>query len=265
MRLHDLRQIHDSYQHIYLSPHFDDAALSCGGAIMRQRSQGQRVLVVTVCSGTPPPDAPLNLLAQQFHAEWSLAHEQVIVTRHHEDAAAMERIDADYFYLDLLDAIYRLPGYDSREVLFAGRLLPDDPLPEQIRTAIESFFARTPQATIYCPLAIGGHVDHQATFQACELFAREGRSVVFYEDVPYVLEPGSGEQRRAAVGALADDVLEIGPWLDEKLAAIAAYDSQLVALFGSRDAMREAIAGYAHALGAADGTYAERQWRFTTP
>jgi len=144
MRLHDLRQIQNSYQHIFLSPHFDDAALSCAGTLLRHHSQGQGVLVVTICSATPSPDAPLNQLAQEFHASWHLPHDQVVATRLAEDAAAMSCLDADYFYLDRLDAIYRMPGYDRREILFGATPFADDPLPGQIVQAVSAIFDRAP-------------------------------------------------------------------------------------------------------------------------
>ena len=39
--------------HLYLSPHFDDAALSCGGQIATWTAAGQSVLVVTITGGDP--------------------------------------------------------------------------------------------------------------------------------------------------------------------------------------------------------------------
>ncbi|MGH2521295.1 MAG: PIG-L deacetylase family protein, partial [Anaerolineales bacterium] len=53
--------------HLYLSPHFDDAALSCGGTIHQQTRQGERAVVVTVCAGDSPP-GPLSAFAQTLHA-----------------------------------------------------------------------------------------------------------------------------------------------------------------------------------------------------
>ena len=35
-------------KHVYLSPHLDDAVLSCGGAIHRAGAAGEAVLVITV-------------------------------------------------------------------------------------------------------------------------------------------------------------------------------------------------------------------------
>ena len=52
--------------HVYLSPHLDDAVLSCGGMIHRQAQAGERVVVVTVCAGDPPP-GPLSDFARSLH------------------------------------------------------------------------------------------------------------------------------------------------------------------------------------------------------
>ena len=40
------------YNHVYLSPHLDDIALSCAGRIAAQVAAGELVLVVTVFSGS---------------------------------------------------------------------------------------------------------------------------------------------------------------------------------------------------------------------
>lgn len=39
---------------VVLSPHYDDAALSCGGEIARRSAEGERVVVVTICAAPPP-------------------------------------------------------------------------------------------------------------------------------------------------------------------------------------------------------------------
>jgi LmbE family N-acetylglucosaminyl deacetylase len=46
--------------HVFVAPHPDDAALSCGGLIASLRELGQAVTIVTVYSGGPAADAPLS-------------------------------------------------------------------------------------------------------------------------------------------------------------------------------------------------------------
>lgn len=259
MQLPDLQNIHNNYRNIVLSPHFDDAALSCGGLAARYRAEGQQVLVVTMCTATPT-DAPRNPLAREFHDAWGLPHDAVVATRRQEDAAAMAALDCDYVYLDLLDAIYRHPTYDSRERLFGP---PDaaDSLPAALDLALKAIASQAPQATFYCPLAIGLHVDHQQTFLACQRLQQAGRSVAFYEDIPYVLTPGNFAQRMDQIGSnLSPRSVEIGEWLGHKQRSIAAYASQMSELFGSVAAMPGAVADYAAAVRPEGGRYGERLW-----
>ncbi|MBA4379671.1 MAG: PIG-L family deacetylase, partial [Anaerolinea sp.] len=54
---------------IYISPHLDDAVLSCGGLIWEQSHAGTQVEIWTVCTGDPP-EGPLSPFAEVLHAEW---------------------------------------------------------------------------------------------------------------------------------------------------------------------------------------------------
>ena len=53
---------------IYLSPHFDDAALSCGGLLRAHAERGERAVVVTVCAGRPDY-THLSRFAEQQHRQ----------------------------------------------------------------------------------------------------------------------------------------------------------------------------------------------------
>ncbi|HEU0000143.1 MAG TPA: hypothetical protein VFQ36_04555, partial [Ktedonobacteraceae bacterium] len=54
MQITNLDAIRTEHQHIFVSPHFDDVAYSCGGALGTLADQGQRPLVITVFAGLPP-------------------------------------------------------------------------------------------------------------------------------------------------------------------------------------------------------------------
>jgi LmbE family N-acetylglucosaminyl deacetylase len=94
----------DFYAHVYLSPHLDDAVLSCGGLIHRQARAGQPPLVVTLFSGQPAADAQLSTFAQSQHTHWG-APEDVVAIRWAEDRAALTVLGADYLRLNYLDCI----------------------------------------------------------------------------------------------------------------------------------------------------------------
>ena len=62
---------------IYLSPHLDDVALSCGGQIhqLTHRPGGQEVLIVTLMAGVPPP-GPVSAFAREQHVAWGFAADE---------------------------------------------------------------------------------------------------------------------------------------------------------------------------------------------
>jgi LmbE family N-acetylglucosaminyl deacetylase len=246
------------YAHVYLSPHLDDAALSCGGAIAA--SPAQR-LVITLCTAPPLPGTVFNAVAVEFHAEWGLAPDEVLRVRLAEDAAAMNLLGVDYVYAGWLDAIYRMPeAYCSRATLYRPPI-PADPLLPQMRDLLTMLIERAPHAMIYAPLGVGDHVDHLAAFEAA--LACPPDRLAFYDDINYALTPGAVEQRLAAIGKplAADLVLFDSSALQTKIAAIAAYRSQMAALFGGTTAMEAAITTYHAALAQSRGGYAERIWR----
>jgi LmbE family N-acetylglucosaminyl deacetylase len=267
MVLGDLRQLDDGYAHVYLSPHLDDAPLSCGGAIAEQTARGERALVVALCTAAPAPEGPFSALALEFHQEWGLAPDQVVAARLREERAALAALGADGLWAGMLDAIYRHPeAYPGRETLF-GAPAADDPLLPAARSYLERLRARLPEARFYAPLGVGSHVDHLLTHEAAAIL---GPGLIYYEDFPYVARPGAIERRLAQLGApLEPALVRIDAGLERKIAAVLTYASQLPELAHSQldrpiaDAeapglFAAVIADYARQVGG-DGP-AERVW-----
>ena len=259
----DFNDLQDRYTHIYLSPHLDDAVLSCGGAIVGHRRAGEQVLVVTLCTAAPPTEGPFSPLAQEFHREWALPPDQVVAARLREEAMAMERVDVDYYWVGMIDAIYRYPEpYHSFETLF-GAPAADDPLAADLREWLEQLQRRLPNARFYAPLGVGRHVDHLITHAV----ARDSLAdrIAFYEDFPYVTVDGALDQRMSHIDqALEHETIVIDSMLEQKIVAIDAYASQLNILFGGSAAMAQSVTNYAQSLDPVDGTYAERLWRVSS-
>ncbi len=211
--------------HIYLSPHLDDAVLSCGGLIPRQAAAGESVLVVTVCAGDPGPE-PFTPFAQMLHTVWG-SPASPVGDRRSEDRVACGRLDASVLHLEVPDAIYRHgPAggalYTSEETLLGPLALQETGLVQQVAERLESTCPRG--ASIYSPLAIGGHVDHRLTRSAAE---RLGRPLHYYRDFPYAARGGVAPSefrppagRETVVPLTAE---EIQTWA----AAIAEYRSQI--------------------------------------
>jgi LmbE family N-acetylglucosaminyl deacetylase len=259
MRIEDLNQIQADYRHVYLSPHLDDAALSCGGGIAAQRAAGERVLVVTLCTGAPAPDMQFSDLALEFHRKWGLEPAEVVAARLREERRALEVLDADSYWGGMFDAIYRYPeAYNTRGSLF-NTPAPDDPLLSALHQLIGDLRERAPDAAFYAPLGVGSHVDHLITHSAARMVV--GDALSLYEDLPYATRPGVLDQRLAALtGELTSRTIAIDATFEKKIAAIKAYASQIGELFGGEAAMVSMMSEYMQGLRPEGGVYGERLW-----
>ncbi len=239
----------ERYDALYLSPHLDDAALSCGGQIAQATRRGARVLIVTVMAGDPPADAANDYIAG-LHARWELGRDAA-AQRRAEDLAACALLGADALHLDAPDCIYRLdpatgaPLYVSDADIF-GEIHPAE---APLAALIAGLLAGLPAATqIYAPLTVGHHVDHLLVRAAAEQVW--GGALRYYEDYPYVQQPGKLEAAlmdargwRATVIPLDADAL------DAKCAAIRAFRSQISTFFADRADLEAQVRGYAAQVG----------------
>jgi LmbE family N-acetylglucosaminyl deacetylase len=211
--------------HLYLSPHLDDAILSCGGLIARQAAAGESVLVVTICAGDPG-DGPLSEFAQALHTVWG-AGASPVGDRRSEDRVACGRLDASVLHLEFPDAIYRRGPdgaalYDTDEALLGPLASAEAGLVQQVADRLGSICSEG--ARIYSPLAIGGHVDHRLTRAAAE---RLPCPIWYYRDFPYAARtptlPSEFAPPAGRESVLALSAEEIQTWA----AAVAEYRSQI--------------------------------------
>lgn len=238
---------------VCLSPHLDDAVLSCGGLLSRWRAEGRPVRVITVFAGPPPPQEELSLLALLLHQAWGDLPDPVAYRRR-EDIRAMRVLRLSGRRWTYRDAIYRHPAYDSFDALF-GRPAEEEALEKALRRRCRALQADL----LLFPLAVGHHVDHQVLFRVGQALEEAGRTVAFYEDLPYTAWEGGPEARLAEVGRpFSPEVVEVTPWWSLKMAAISRYASQLPALSRDGLSVQEALERYASSL--LPGGYAERLW-----
>ena len=257
-----------SYDAVFLSPHFDDVALSCGGTAALAAPAG-RALVVTVFAGQP--NADLSDFARFQHQRWG-TDDGAVELRRREDAAAMAALGVDYRWWAFPDAIYRGTQYLSDEDLF-GEVKPGDAaLVQAVATAVAALCQEVRPRQLYVPLAVGGHVDHRACLAAIGTLGQSAPSVRAYEDFPYVLQdpefPHAPIPRAVTTAAatvpwarlvmpLCQDITDV---LDRRLAAIRAYSSQVPTIFRHVPDWELRLREYAAGLGPSPGRFAERFW-----
>ncbi|HLO18834.1 MAG TPA: PIG-L family deacetylase [Anaerolineales bacterium] len=227
----------DDVIYIFISPHLDDAVLSCGGYIHHLTSLGKRVVITTVVTADDKSGLPRSWLAQRNLRKWGNQAE-IFAVRCLEDIAAAKRLGAEVVHLGFLDCIYRhdtnqQPLY--RKNVIGVPIHPDDwqVLAPTLAEALKALFERyvEQKLLIFCPLAIGKHVDHILVRQVVEsLISSQQR--LYYEDFPYAFsmkafEPQLEDFRPLKIDLTPDDI-------KARLEASACYRSQIPGLFPSR-------------------------------
>ena len=213
---------------LFVQPHTDDVALSCGGLVARLADGGDHPVVVGVFTGPPRSDEELAPAVIELHDSWGLGSEPWR-GRRDEDARACEVLGATPLWLDFQDAPYR-PGLTTFESVFAP-MAADDPLPAQIGGELLTLSRQSDAAVVYMPLGVGDHIDHQLCHAAAAVLERAGVHVRFYEDFPYAAMPGLLGSRLAALGAFRVERVDVTDWIERRTRAAEQYASQIKRLF----------------------------------
>ena len=227
---------------IYLSPHFDDAAFSCGGLIWEQVQKGDQITVLTVCAGKPPA-GPISDYAQSLHARWETGLDAVSV-RENENLRSCQVLGARVINLTIPDVIYRRSPVDGSPIcesdadLTAELRTVEIPLIESLKVDLEKSIPA--DCEIVSPLALGGHVDHRLVRSAVGAL---GRPASYYADFPYLIdldEPQYDFESQMHHNLYA--ISEVG--LDAWQASIAAHSTQISTFWRGTGQMREAVRAY---------------------
>jgi len=226
---------------IYISPHFDDAVLSCGGLIWEQTQRGIPVEVWTVNAGIPQ-DGPISELIARVHASWKTGTpSETVRLRQLEDQEAVKKVGAKSVHLSVIDAIYRQTNKGA--FLYTNDVF--DPVhPQDNRTIIETASQigsrLEPKDRVLIPLGLGNHVDHIITRRAVEDL---NRPVWYYADIPYFFSHAD-ELAPSIKGLKAKTFAISESGLAAWQAGIQAYGSQLPSLFGNLQNMLSQINEY---------------------
>jgi LmbE family N-acetylglucosaminyl deacetylase len=202
---------------VAVSPHLDDAVLSCAGLLAGSTD----ARVITVFAGFPTPLVGVT--------EWDKKcgfrpGDDVVGVRRAEDRAALAVLDAHPVWLDFIDEQYVTERATPKEIA------------ERLRTELSS----TARPTIAFPLGLS-HPDHERTHGACVQLLEEAPDLaanwIAFTDVPYrALHSAQAARRVEALRAMGYDLEEfrVDPGA-RKAAALAQYPSQLKALASDLD------------------------------
>ena len=240
---------------LFLSPHLDDVAFSCGGTLLRLADDpAWRVVLCTVFTATVENPQGFALRCQ---TDKGLAPEaDYMALRRGEDCAYSEDAGVDdAWHWEGCEAPHR--GYETPVELFAGEHA-NDMAWLAARDALTSLDATLQPDVVFAPQGLGNHVDHLQTIRALlSVYPAQGK-VCWYRDTPYAIrEPDARPsslfdaagltQRRVT---LPEDVLA------RKIAGCCRYASQIGFQFGGAEGVREKLTDFHRAEAGGDG-YAE--------
>ena len=225
---------------LFVSPHLDDVAFSCGGTLARLGVEGWRTVLATVFTKVVPDPSGFALECQ---LDKGLPPEADYMTmRREEDRLFAERVGvSELLWLDHPEAPHR--GYGGAPAIF-GDVLAEDGVWEILARDFEGLLGRYGPNLVFAPQALGGHVDHLHVVRALREAAPD-EEVLWYRDTPYAIRRPDARPSPLLPTGLGELGADLGPYLRAKLDAVAAYETQLGFQFGGEAAMREALARFA--------------------
>jgi LmbE family N-acetylglucosaminyl deacetylase len=261
--------INDGAPFLALSPHLDDAILSCG-ALLTYAGQRVPVTIATFFTEAAPP--PYTVSASQYlHQVGIRDAEHLYRARRAEDGRVLEGMGVAWRHAGLTDAPFRRkprtrPGrwWPSRRLpaelvhvyptyrlhVASGRIAADDT--DTVHRAvgfIETLLSER-RALVLAPAGVGRHVDHVLVRTAANLCSER---VIYYSEFPY-------NQRHAIDPSFVRrNGLVQTTWtqqLAEKAALIREYTTQVDALFpGGRIPLVPEVYLLPRASGACNGSH----------
>jgi len=241
----ELKKVHNI---VILSPHPDDVALSIGGSVCCFPQNSKQTLLTVFSRSSYAPGYP------------DISGEAEITRlRHQEEQGYADRIGAQLLCLDFPDT--SILGYTESEM--KGDYQTNDRFAE-VGVRIDKELSLISPTLIFCPLAIGEHIDHRIVFEAVaqSQYAKNQTYILYYEDLPYAWYLTEAEllaQVKIRLGENAQQLLvDMTHVANNKRDNILVYHSQLNPQTIERD--EKSIFDYAAQLHNQPHCYAERLW-----
>jgi LmbE family N-acetylglucosaminyl deacetylase len=234
------RAIQERAACLFLSPHLDDAILSCGAWIQAWAGHCE-LTVATVFTAAGP--APHTRAARSFLRQCGAGDAAgLFAARRAEDRRVLAGLGAAHRHLGLPDALFRRRTRDvplSRLVpelahryptyrfdIARGRIARGDrALTANLAGRVADLLTGTGARLLFCPIGVGRHVDHLIVREVGPRFADR---VVYYADFPYNLT-AAPDPAFVARQDLVSWAWDRG--LGEKSRLIRGYATQADALF----------------------------------
>jgi LmbE family N-acetylglucosaminyl deacetylase len=221
---------------LFVSPHLDDAAFSCGGTMIKFAREGWRTILCTVFTASVANPQGFALACQ---TDKGLSPEvDYMALRRREDADFAEFAKCSLnLWLDLREAPHR--GYESAPDLFAGVHHGDEIWRDISAKLGEVISAETPDL-IFAPQGLGNHVDHLQTIAAV-LDVQPSMPIWWYRDTPYAIRYSQTQPSELLPKDLSAKAVDISAALEDKITACCLYTTQIGFQFGGAEKLADTL------------------------
>lgn len=228
---------------VLLSPHPDDIAYSLGGSVYLIPPNCHSIIITVFNKSIYVSESSTNLNKQN-----------ITLLRKREELSYADRIGVQQFFLNFPDA--SILGYTAQSELQGNY---KDKRFKYVCSKIDNLLCSISPDLIFCPIAIGKHIDHRIVFEAAYLsFLKNKWNMLYYEDLPYVyyadkvdLTTLTVDKLKTKTSTIFCDITEV---IEKKRSNLFIYQSQVT----PRD--ETAIINYAQRIHFERNCFAERLW-----
>ncbi|WP_426747511.1 PIG-L family deacetylase [Myxococcus faecalis] len=216
---------------LFVSPHLDDVAFSCGGTLAALKAKGWTVALITVFTRSVPEPRGFALKCQ---TEKGLGPEvDYMALRREEDRAFAKRLGVDVLaWADLEEAPHR--GYASAEALFHPPR-EDDAIQAEVARRLKPVLWELTPSRVFVPQALGSHVDHVQVVRAARGLGIPSHRVWYYRDTPYAVRQPGAKPDPALPREPRPLAVDITAHLTTKVEGCLCYGTQLGFQFGGAE------------------------------
>lgn len=223
---------------LFISPHLDDVAFSCGGTLARLAFADFDVRLCTVF--TRSVAAPQGF-ALRCQTEKGLAADVDYMNLRRAEDSEFARLagGARVIHLDFAEAPHR--GYDSAAKLF-GEMRAEDDVWRGAHCQLQEIVDEYAPQIIFAPQGLGAHIDHLQTVHAM-LKLRTDAPVFWFREMPYAMRDSDARASSILLSSakMRNAWCDITQTVTNKIEAIEAYRTQLEFQFGGSARMRDTL------------------------
>lgn len=226
-------------RYIFVSPHYDDAILSCGGTIAGLCEQGAMCSVVTAFGGGPDLQYRLSAVAREYLAEdlgqnveditFSSCGDLLRIREEEDKRACVQVGNVVRQVLTFPDAIYRgtqAGAYYATESDLFGKIDEQDRI-ELEHMLFDVFINMHKEGDYWFFPALSQHIDHRIIHRVGWQMFKQGMEISFFEEFPYRLA-----METFFLPSLVPCCISVLNQMQKKRNAVLKYNSQLSSLFG---------------------------------